>query len=146
MRSAAFIVRQLVASEVWRWSWMSSLEARSPFEYSTRLQAAPLSTGTLKLPECQGVRLANGVLYGGWRTGVKGGLWTDRLLSLKARALLAAVSLTTAWQRNLLHSKRRLNGSANSAATCDDRPLRFDNGGFNKALMPSQAAGLSPLQ
>ena len=101
-------------------------------------------TGTLKPSECQGVRLANSVLYGGWRTGVKGGLWTDRLLSLKARALLAAVSLTTAWQRNLVHSKRRLNGPANSAATCDDRPLRFNNGGFNKALMPAQAAGLSP--
>jgi len=71
-------------------------------------------------------------------------LWTDRLLSLKARALLAAVSLTTAWQRNLVHSKRRLNGPANSTATCDDRPLRFNNGGFNKALMPAQAAGLSP--
>ena len=83
-------------------------------------------------------------MYGRGRTGVKGGLWTDRLLSLKARALLAAVSLTTAWQRNLVHSKRRLNGPANSAATCDDRPLRFDNGGFNKALMPAQAAGLSP--
>ena len=82
-------------------------------------------------------------MYGGWRTGVKGGLWTDRLLSLKARALLAAVSLNTAWQRNLVHPKRRLNGPANSAATCADRPLRFDSG-FNKALMPAQAAGLSP--
>ena len=83
-------------------------------------------------------------MYGGGRTGVKGGLWTDRLLSLKARALLAAVSLTAAWQRNLFHSKRRLNGPADSAATCEGRPLRFGNGGYNKALMPAQAAGLSP--
>jgi len=40
------------------------------------------------------------------------------LLSPKARALLAAVSLTAAWQRNLFHSKRCLNGTANSATTC----------------------------
>ena len=43
---------------------------------------------------------------------------TDWLLSLEARALLAAVSLTTASQRNLFHSKRCLNGTANSATTC----------------------------
>jgi len=43
---------------------------------------------------------------------------TDWLLSLEARALLAAVSLTAAWQRNLFHSKRCLNGTANSATTC----------------------------
>ena len=30
-------------------------------------------TGTLKSSECQGVRLANGILYGRRRTGVKGG-------------------------------------------------------------------------
>ena len=43
---------------------------------------------------------------------------TDWLLSLEARALLAAVSLTAAWQRNLFHSKRCLNGTANSVTTC----------------------------
>ena len=32
--------------------------------------------------------------------------------------MLAAVRLTAAWQRNLFHSKRCLNGTANSATTC----------------------------
>ena len=35
-------------------------------------------TGTLKSSECQGVRLANGVLYGRRRTGVKGGRAGER--------------------------------------------------------------------
>ena len=64
-------------------------------------------------------RLHEKALYGGRRRRCKSGReGTDWLLSLKARVLLAAVSLTAAWQRNLFHSKRCLNGTANSATTC----------------------------
>lgn len=69
---------------------------------------------------------------------------TDWLLSLEARALLAAVSLTAAWQRNLFHSKRCLNGTANSATTCRWQAAQLGNDGFNKSLMHAQAVSLSP--
>ncbi|SLM47855.1 protein of unknown function [Nitrospira japonica] len=39
----------------------------------------------------------------------------------EAWALLAAVSLVDAWRRNWIHSKRRLNGSADSDATCPEQ-------------------------
>jgi len=64
-------------------------------------------------------RLQEKALYGAGRRRCKSGReGTDCLLSLEARALLAAVSLTAAWQHNLFHSKRCLNGTANSATTC----------------------------
>ena len=82
-----------------------------------------------------------------WENGVKGQEGTDSwLLSLETRTLLATVSLTAAWQRNLFHSKRCLNGTANSATTCKGRPRQLGNGGLNKALMPAQAASLSPYK
>ena len=58
-------------------------------------------------------------LYGCRRSRSKSGRGrTAWLLSLKARALLAAVNLTAARQRNLFHSKWCVNGTANSATTC----------------------------
>src|SRR5437016_4550321 len=61
--SMTFIFRPLVASEVWRWSRISSLEVRSPFEYSIRIPALSFA-----LPRTQrnshkakGLRMAGGM-------------------------------------------------------------------------------------
>jgi hypothetical protein len=113
------IFRPLEASEASRWSMISSFEARSPFVYSIRIQPHPLRyADDKKLPESQGVirnLYCTGQGEGDARVREKGQTGCFRL---RPGPLLAAVSLTTAWQRNLFHSKRCLNGTANSATTC----------------------------
>ena len=64
--SRTFTFRPLDSNEAFRWSWTSSLEARSPFEYSMRIpvEISPLAACEKykNKKESQGVR--NSALYG----------------------------------------------------------------------------------
>jgi hypothetical protein len=115
--SNTFIFRPLVASEASRWSIISSFEARSPFVYSIRIPAcSPTSRVRRNYQKAKGLRgHCTGQGEGDARVGGKG---QTGCMRLRPGPLLAAVSLTAAWQRNLFHSKRSLNGTANSATTC----------------------------